>query len=53
MANTDAQALSNSLAEHKVQLGREITSGLGAGAKPEVGQSLLNMKSPSLFLSKE
>lgn len=36
-ANTDAQALSASLIPHKIQLGRESTQGLGAGAKPEVG----------------
>ncbi len=37
-ANTDAQALRNSLAEHKIQLGGGITKGLGAGANPEVGR---------------
>ncbi len=37
--NTDAQALSNSLAEDKIQLGVNITGGLGAGSKPEVGQA--------------
>jgi cell division protein FtsZ len=38
VANTDAQALSASLAPTKVQLGAEITKGLGAGANPEVGR---------------
>jgi len=38
VANTDAQALAVSLAETKVQLGVEITKGLGAGANPEVGR---------------
>ncbi|MDH4467681.1 MAG: cell division protein FtsZ [Bacteriovoracaceae bacterium] len=38
VANTDAQALSVSLAEHRIQLGSEITKGLGAGANPEVGR---------------
>ena len=38
-ANTDAQALGQSLAERKVQLGVNINHGLGAGAKPEVGKS--------------
>jgi cell division protein FtsZ len=38
VANTDAQALNASLAPIKVQLGREITKGLGAGANPEVGR---------------
>ncbi len=38
VANTDAQALSASLAPTKVQLGAEITKGLGAGANPEIGR---------------
>jgi len=38
-ANTDSQALLSCKAEHKIQLGQEITRGLGAGADPEVGQS--------------
>jgi cell division protein FtsZ len=38
VANTDAQALNISLADKKVQLGAEITKGLGAGANPEVGR---------------
>lgn len=38
-ANTDAQALTRSSAEHKIQLGKERTRGLGAGAKSEVGQA--------------
>ena len=38
VANTDSQALSASLAPTKVQLGVEITKGLGAGANPEVGR---------------
>ncbi len=37
-ANTDAQALRNSSADITVQLGTQITSGLGAGANPEVGR---------------
>lgn len=37
-ANTDAQALSRSNAPLKVQLGEEVTKGLGAGANPEVGR---------------
>jgi cell division protein FtsZ len=35
--NTDAQALHNSKAHHKVHIGSETTRGLGAGADPEVG----------------
>ncbi len=38
-ANTDAQALSHSQAEQKIQLGAELTQGLGAGARPEVGRA--------------
>ena len=36
-ANTDVQALGRSLAEHRVQLGAQLTKGLGAGADPRVG----------------
>lgn len=39
VANTDAQALSKSLASDRIQLGVTITQGLGAGSKPEVGQA--------------
>jgi cell division protein FtsZ len=35
--NTDAQSLVSSVAAHKVQLGRTVTRGLGAGGDPEVG----------------
>jgi len=38
VANTDAQALNASMAETKIQLGSEITKGLGAGANPEIGR---------------
>lgn len=38
VANTDAQALENSKASRKIQLGLETTKGLGAGARPEVGK---------------
>ncbi len=39
VANTDAQALNNSVAEHRLQLGPDITQGLGAGSRPEVGRA--------------
>jgi cell division protein FtsZ len=39
VANTDAQSLRISKAPVKIQLGRELTKGLGAGSKPEVGMS--------------
>lgn len=38
VANTDAQALRNSKAPTKVQLGGQLTKGLGAGANPNVGR---------------
>jgi len=37
-ANTDAQALRANLAPMKMQLGEQLTRGLGAGGKPEVGR---------------
>ncbi len=37
-ANTDAQALKNSSAKCLLQLGQQITKGLGAGANPEIGR---------------
>ncbi len=37
-ANTDAQALRNSQAPMKVQIGAKLTKGLGAGANPEIGR---------------
>ena len=39
VANTDAQALSQNEAAKKIQLGVEVTQGLGAGARPEVGSA--------------
>lgn len=39
VCNTDAQALASSLSENTVQLGVNVTGGLGAGSKPEVGQA--------------
>jgi len=37
-ANTDAQVLSQSLADIRIQLGDKLTRGLGAGADPEIGE---------------
>ena len=37
VANTDLQVLNDSLAPTKIQLGSELTDGLGAGANPEIG----------------
>ena len=39
VANTDGQALANSTAKRKIQLGINITQGLGAGSVPEIGKS--------------
>ena len=36
--NTDAQVLSTSLADTRIQMGDHLTKGLGAGANPEVGE---------------
>ncbi len=38
VANTDKQALGAHKASNKIQLGRELTRGLGAGANPEIGK---------------
>ncbi|MCI6217294.1 MAG: cell division protein FtsZ [Helicobacter sp.] len=37
-ANTDSQHLAKNSAKRKIQLGKKLTRGLGAGAKPEVGE---------------
>jgi cell division protein FtsZ len=39
--NTDAQALTTSKADLKVQIGRKLTRGLGAGARPEIGRQAI------------
>ncbi len=38
VCNTDSQALQNSSVPNKIQLGMNLTEGLGAGANPDVGQ---------------
>ena len=38
IANTDAQAIEGSSAPRRIQLGNEVTQGLGAGMRPEVGR---------------
>jgi cell division protein FtsZ len=38
VCNTDAQAMRNSLAERRIQLGVGVTRGLGAGSRPEIGR---------------
>ena len=39
VSNTDAQSIANSMTEVRVQLGANVTQGLGSGAKPEVGKA--------------
>ena len=39
VCNTDAQALEGNSSTHKIQLGVNVTRGLGAGANPEVGRA--------------
>src|SRR5262249_10877613 len=39
--NTDAQALLNNKADVKVQIGKKLTRGLGAGARPEIGRQAI------------
>src|SRR5271169_2738162 len=39
VANTDAQALTSSKADRIIQMGLQVTEGLGAGSKPEVGRA--------------
>ena len=39
VCNTDAQALTSSRAERIIQMGLQVTEGLGAGSKPEIGKA--------------
>lgn len=39
--NTDAQALKNSRSQVKIQIGKKLTRGLGAGARPEIGRQAI------------
>ena len=39
VANTDAQALAQTLSDRRIQLGHRVTQGLGAGARPDVGRA--------------
>jgi cell division protein FtsZ len=39
VANTDAQALAQTLCDRSIQLGRNITQGLGAGSRPDIGRA--------------
>lgn len=46
--NTDRQALENAKAEHKVQLGEQLTKGLGAGGSPDVGRMAADESRPEI-----
>jgi len=39
--NTDAMALDNNRAPHRIQIGERITKGLGAGANPDIGRQAM------------
>ena len=42
VVNTDAQDLENNAAENKIQIGKNLTKGLGAGAKAEIGKDAMD-----------
>ncbi|MYC87826.1 MAG: cell division protein FtsZ [Gemmatimonadales bacterium] len=46
--NTDAQALKESGAHLRVQIGKELTRGLGAGARPEIGRQAMSESSEEM-----
>jgi cell division protein FtsZ len=49
VANTDAQALTRAKTANRLQLGHSITEGLGAGARPEVGQAAAQESQPEII----
>ncbi len=49
VANTDAQALTGSPVERKIQMGTSITEGLGAGSRPEVGCAAAEESLPEII----
>jgi len=49
VCNTDAQALNHSAAERRIQLGMNITRGLGAGSRPDVGRASAEEALEELF----
>ncbi|MDD5585528.1 MAG: cell division protein FtsZ, partial [Alphaproteobacteria bacterium] len=48
-ANTDSQALAQSLAARKIQLGVNLSRGLGAGSRPEIGQAAAEEQLPDIL----
>ena len=53
VANTDAQAMRRSKTDNRIQLGLETTSGLGAGARPEVGEASAEESMPEILAALE
>jgi cell division protein FtsZ len=49
VCNTDAQALTHSAADRRIQLGLNITRGLGAGSRPDVGRASAEEALEELF----
>ncbi len=49
VANTDAQALSQSAAERRIQMGTALTQGLGAGSQPQVGAGAAEEALPEII----
>jgi len=47
-ANTDAQALKSSRASVTIQIGKKLTRGLGAGARPEIGRQAISESSDDI-----
>jgi cell division protein FtsZ len=52
-ANTDSQALALSLAQRKIQLGVNMSRGLGAGSKPEIGRAAAEEQMADILASLE
>ena len=46
--NTDKQALKNTLATHKIQIGEKLTGGKGAGSDPEIGRKSMEESRPAV-----
>ena len=49
VANSDAQALAHSRAERRIQIGAEVTRGLGAGANPNIGRAAAEESLEEIF----
>jgi cell division protein FtsZ len=49
VANTDAQALSQNVAERRIQMGTALTQGLGAGSQPQIGAAAAEEALPEIL----